>query len=181
MIETIDQDYHPSEEEFMDFLYQEMNAGNVMEFNSHIAECSECAELLNELKGTMNILDDSSNQSEPTVPHGMELRLLNSIATSAAGIELSATNDSVRDFSNRNSEPPALLTPEDIAALLSIPEEAVYDLLNDIPHLNLAGHIRFRSESVTRWLQIREKNSPDAFDLPVDQDISPFLWREDNL
>lgn len=72
-----------------------------------------------------------------------------------------------------------VMTPEELASFLRIPTDTVYELLQDIPHLNLAGQIRFRRSSVLGWLDGIERNSGrHSSPAPCDLDLSPRLWRE---
>jgi len=155
MIETIDMDLHPGEEEFMDYLYQEMTADQAKGFLAHLDTCPECGGTLTELRMTMGMLDQLDDEDN----------------------EDHTQNPSIHLRSDDAQEPDSLMTPLELSAFLSIPEDAVYDLLSQLPHINLAGNIRFRRQSIEQWLQSRELNSPFAQKSPVDRDISPFLWR----
>jgi excisionase family DNA binding protein len=51
----------------------------------------------------------------------------------------------------------ALWTAADVAAYLRIPETVVFELADSsrLPHLSLAGHLRFRKEDVERWVNLQ--------------------------
>jgi excisionase family DNA binding protein len=70
-----------------------------------------------------------------------------------------------------------ILTPEELAEYLKIPANSIYDMLNEIPHLVLAGRVRFRRSSIDKWLDSREKNSPAKRSASLDFDDSIKLWR----
>jgi excisionase family DNA binding protein len=70
-----------------------------------------------------------------------------------------------------------ILTPEELAEYLKIPANSIYDMLNEIPHLILAGRVRFRKNSIDKWLDSREKNAPTKISAIRDFDDSVKLWR----
>ena len=56
----------------------------------------------------------------------------------------------------------ALWTAADVAAYLRIPETAVRELADSsrLPHLSLAGHLRFRKADVQRWVDLQVSDIP---------------------
>lgn len=57
----------------------------------------------------------------------------------------------------------ALWTTTDVAAYLRISEAAVQELAEGtagLPHLSLAGHLRFRTADVKRWVELQVSGTP---------------------
>lgn len=54
-----------------------------------------------------------------------------------------------------------LLTVQDICELLKVPKSYVYYLThkNEIPHLKINGHLRFRQSHIEEWLESQEVRS----------------------
>lgn len=59
-----------------------------------------------------------------------------------------------------------LMTVEELAAYLRITPQKVYEMLEDIPHIDLNYEIRFRRSSVDQWLRLREVRPAN----------DPFTW-----
>lgn len=59
----------------------------------------------------------------------------------------------------------ALLTPADLAATLRLSKASIYRMVSrrEVPHVKLAGGaLRFRAESITRWIESQEVTSTRA-------------------
>lgn len=76
-----------------------------------------------------------------------------SITTSAAG-EARAEDPAKPASENEAVEPDAVLDVEEVARLLRVGRNTIYDLVgrNAIPHRRLGKHIRFRRAAVVAWL-----------------------------
>ncbi len=70
-----------------------------------------------------------------------------------------------------------ILTLSELAAYLKLPAESIYDLLDEIPHLIIAGQLRFRINSIEKWLDSHEKNSGLKKAARRDFDNSFKLWQ----
>jgi hypothetical protein len=51
---------------------------------------------------------------------------------------------------------PEILMPEELAIFLRVSVQDVMDGLEDIPHIKIGNSIRFRKESIMKWLDETE-------------------------
>jgi hypothetical protein len=52
-----------------------------------------------------------------------------------------------------------ILDMEDVSRLLNIPVSEVAALLDQLPHFEIAGRLRFRKEAIMKWIDEREEPS----------------------
>lgn len=142
----------------MDYLYGEASTAERQRIESHINACRACRNTMAKLRQTVKMLKNCPDipATQPDVPFDQP--------------DILPKTDYPDDD--------ALMTPDDLARFLRVPLQAIFDLLHDIPYINLGGRLRFRRESVQRWLKMREQNSPDPQSQPVLQDMSIKLWRD---
>jgi excisionase family DNA binding protein len=48
------------------------------------------------------------------------------------------------------------MTLEEVAVYLQIESEAVWNLINEIPHFEVGYELRFKKTSVDKWIQMKE-------------------------
>ena len=75
-----------------------------------------------------------------------------------AAIEAAAGEEAARV----RSDPPAIMTPAEVAAYLRLREEELRRLLHQIPHFVVAGQVRFRRERLERWIELQEQRTAAA-------------------
>lgn len=162
---------HLTEEELLSIAggYPEFTVSK--EASAHLASCPYCSERAGEILKAFDLLN---SLPVPVSPAGL------------AGRITADLDDVVRrepDFSETaHAATPSneIMTPEELALFLKVPIDTVYELLADLPHLNLAGQIRFRRGSILNWLDGTERNSSRrSRPRPCDPDLSPRLWREE--
>lgn len=51
---------------------------------------------------------------------------------------------------------PEVLTPEDVAAMFSVPVEDVFENLDELPAFEFAGRVRFRRSAILAWMEEQE-------------------------
>ncbi|MEZ7891091.1 MAG: helix-turn-helix domain-containing protein [Candidatus Wallbacteria bacterium] len=159
---------HPTEELIISYLYNELNDSEIEEMEKHIAVCRECAIKIKDMKKTIFSL---TQIKETTLPDFLEDR----IADSLKNLTINSENTFVQK--NKPDSSSEIMTPAELAEFLKLPVKAIYEILNDIPHLSLAGQIRFRKSSIDKWLESREKNMPSKKYIPQDFNDSVKLWR----
>ncbi|HOT74715.1 MAG TPA: helix-turn-helix domain-containing protein [Candidatus Wallbacteria bacterium] len=195
---------HPTDEIIISYLYKEASPGEIKEVEKHIAACRECAEKIEGIKKTIFDID---RMDDAAVPEFLESKLAdffdkianidNRAINSAEGTfdELNKKAEKLDNGEKFNYESGAgskpgyndgggggkaagdIMTPEELAEYLKIPADSIYGMLGEIPHLILAGRVRFRRISVDKWLDSREKNSPAKMHAVKNFDDSVKLWR----
>lgn len=196
---------HLTESEFMDYIYDELSNSARKNIDSHLNSCTSCKNTLSEMGQTLSMIDTlpdtdskytenhqngfsetyaenprngngaayAENLRNGTAPAYAENSQSASSSESSSSVELA---ENIKDESSSSIS--EVLTPEELAEYLKITLADVFDLLSDIPYINIAGRIRFRRESVLKWLSMREQNSLASRETPVYQDLSVKLWRE---
>jgi len=195
---------HPTDELIISYLYKEATAEETGAIERHIAECRGCAE---KIEGIKNTIFDIDRMDDAPVPEFLENKLSDffekianiddSGANSAeeavekfyeeAGkphdhekLSKEAKPDSKQKINGANGSGKTtsdIMTPEELSEYLKIPANSIYDMLGEIPHLILAGRVRFRKNSIDKWLDSREKNAPAKISAMRDFDDSVKLWR----
>ncbi|MDD5091023.1 MAG: helix-turn-helix domain-containing protein [Candidatus Wallbacteria bacterium] len=145
---------HITEEQFVSYLYQEMPQDAKLMVENHLNGCPECRALLEGLQNTIVAVDSLPDYC----PEGALERLSS-------------------QFEAKTATKSDIMTPEELAEMLKVPLSTIYELLTDLPYLNLAGQIRFRRDSINHWLELREHNSHRDAKI-VYEDMSVRLWRD---
>lgn len=166
---------HPTDELIISYLYKEASAEESGAIERHIAECRDCAE---KIEGIKNTIFDIDSMDDAAVPEFLESKLADFFEKIAmmddpkqdSNPKISAGADGVRSGDE-------IMTPEELAGYLKIPANSIYDMLGEIPHLLLAGRVRFRRSSIDKWLDSREKNAQAKRSAIRDFDDSVKLWR----
>ncbi len=161
---------HPTDEIIISYLYKEASAGEVKEVEKHIASCRECAEKIEGIKKTIFDIDQ---MDDAAAPEYLENKLAD-FFDKIANIDDHATNSTEGTDGKTTGD---IMTPEELAGYLKIPAGSIYEMLGEIPHLILAGRVRFRKTSIDKWLDSREKNSPAKTPAVQNFDDSVKLWR----
>lgn len=148
---------HLTDECMMELVYPEGAEHSCSDAEKHLEQCSECRNRLEEFRKTLSTV---SCMKEPEAEHFIEKL--------AAAYEF-------REKGRADSE---IMTPEETAELLRVPLCAIYEMLSELPYLNLAGRIRFRKSAVMKYLESVEHNSRQEESSPADEDVSVSLWRD---
>jgi len=195
---------HPTDEIIIAYLYKEAAAEEIKAVEKHIAECRDCAE---KIKGIKNTIFDIDQMDDAAVPEFLENKLADFFDKIANidGSGTNSAKEAAEEFdkkaemlydnkkSSKKAKPDLkqkdnagngggktisdMMTPEELAEYLKIPASSIYDMLGEVPHLILAGRVRFRKNSIDKWLDSREKNAPAKISAIRDFDDSVKLWR----
>ncbi len=117
----------------------------------HAAACKACAASLGTLQALRQLLGASAVEA---VPDSARLRALGAILQAAA--EAPGRTDVPL------SGPPQIMDLAEVAAFLRVSEAKVRRILPDLPHFAVAGELRFRRESVERWIEREEQRAAAA-------------------
>jgi len=115
----------------------------------HAQTCKSCASRLGRLEALRRLLRASG--SEPA-PESAQLRALGAVLRAAAG-EYAPLSP---------AEPPAIMTLAEVASFLRTSEGKVRTSLHEIPHFVVGGELRFRRESIERWIDREEQRTAAA-------------------
>lgn len=113
------------------------------ELREHARSCPACAERLEghtSLRGALRL----SAVEEPSV--GARFRTLLALARAAAECEVTV-----------RANPPAVMTLPEVALFLRVPEAQVRRMVHQLPHFVAGGELRFRRESLERWIEREER------------------------
>lgn len=130
--------------------------GNVSEeqgrmLEEHAAACKACATSLGKLQGLRHLLRASAAEA---VPNSARLRALGAILQAAA--------TAPGQVDAPASGPPRIMNLAEVSAFLRVSEAKVRRMLPDLPHFAVAGELRFRRESIERWVQREERRTAAA-------------------
>lgn len=195
---------HPTDEIIIAYLYKEAAAEEIKAVEKHIAECRDCAE---KIEGIKNTIFDIDRMDDAGVPEFLENKLSDFFEKIANIDDSGANSaeEAVEKFYEEAGKPhdheklskeakpdsvpknngaynggktiSEIMTPEELSEYLKIPANSIYDMLGEIPHLVLAGRVRFRKNSIDKWLDSREKNAPAKLSTMSNFDDSVKLWR----
>jgi excisionase family DNA binding protein len=196
---------HPTDEIIIAYLYKEAAAEEVGAVERHITECRSCAEKIEGIKNTIFDIDRMDDAAVPEFLENKLSDFFENIANmdnpgaNSAEEEAAEKLDKVPETGHsrpkygkepeRDQKPKDkagngggkttsdMMTPEELAEYLKIPANSIYDMLGEIPHLILAGRVRFRRSSIDKWLDSREKNPPAKISAIGNFDDSVKLWR----
>jgi anti-sigma factor RsiW len=111
----------------------------------HAKGCARCAASLQELETLRGLLRASAVEALPEAAH---LRALGALLKAAT----------------EQAEPAAseIMTLAEVAAFLRISEAKVRNMLDEVPHFSVAGEVRFRRQSIERWIERQEERAAAA-------------------
>jgi anti-sigma factor RsiW len=116
----------------------------------HTRACPTCADSLNQLEALRRLLRASATEN---ASESAKLRALGAVLRAAADESAMALP---------LADPRAIMTLAEVAALLRVSEAKVRALLHEIPHFIVAGELRFRRESIERWIDREEQRTAAA-------------------
>ena len=130
-------------------MLSELEAGELSEtisgeVRNHLHSCAECSRLLAALR-TASGLVDRLPEEEPSRACSFRIRRA---VDELLGPEF--------------SQSPEILTPEELARFLRIPDEKLDQEIEAIPGFEIAGELRFRKDRVLQWIEEREKDRERA-------------------
>jgi mycothiol system anti-sigma-R factor len=113
----------------------------------HVRSCAECAEELGALQRLRGLLQRSAEEA-PSAE--LRARVQRAVLLTAAEAERAC------------SDPPAIMTPAEVASFLRVREDELSRVIHQIPHFTVAGQLRFRRERVERWIELQEQRTAAA-------------------
>jgi hypothetical protein len=181
---------HPTDEAIITYLYNEAGADEVSAIEKHITECSDCAHKIKGIRQTIFNIDQMDDNKTPEFLEEKIAGFFDKLSViEAQGIKIQDKGELIEaDKGNLNNNfkddnagcaliQNDILTLSELAAYLKLPDESIYDLLDEIPHLQLAGQLRFRRNSIEKWLDSREKKPGQKKTARRDFDDSFKLWQ----
>ena len=138
---------------------------------AHLADCKECAAERDKLKATIEsthrveVLQPAQNwwetlQERLYVPDSDLVSAIHALREAIMRLESRVDGDG-----GRLAPVKEIMTLEEVAAYLQIEPDVVWKLLNEIPHFEVGGELRFKKSSVDEWIRMKENGNPgDLFD-----------------
>ena len=123
-------------EELAGFVSGDVEESRVRIIEAHVSECQACRrrlEVLSQVDSSLNQL----HRSEPPASALLKARRI-----------LSAEL--------RASETPEIMTLDDIARFLRVDDDALGEIVEDLPAFEIAGEIRVRRAKLIKWVEQRE-------------------------
>lgn len=163
-------------EQIVAFLDGEVSPDTHAEIAEHLAVCSQCQQEAESLRAASQLVRslapiqpseawDLSLQRKLMAHRCRELTdeliRIRHIAEELSA-RLAALEQAEMDLRAEHD----LMTVEELAAYLRVSPQKVYEMLDDIPHIELNYEIRFRRSSVDQWLKLREVRPAN----------DPFTW-----
>jgi len=136
-----------------DYADAELDQAATEELLAHADRCTECGEELRALERLRGLLRGSAVE-EPT-----EAALRRARQAVAAAAEVEAMR--------ARSDPPAIMTLGELATYLRVSEREARRIAHQIPHFLVAGHLRFRRQTIERWAEVQEQRTAAAAIGPV--------------
>ncbi len=180
---------HLTDEQIVAYIYKDHGVEKneeIKEIEAHITLCDECAE---KIKGVEKTIFEFERMDDSEPPPYLENKLLDFFDGIRNEGSLKLCNNNNNNGSNSNSgnnigesnndevENDEIITPAELSKYLKIPAASIYELLDKLPHLIIAGQIRFRKKSIVRWLDLCEKNRPADKVYNNDLNDPIKLWR----
>ena len=172
-------------EELVAYIDDELSSMGKHTIEAHLADCKECAAEHDKLKATI----ESTHKAETLQPaqnwwETLQERLYAPDSDLVSAIH--ALRESIMRLEShvdgglvRFAPVKEIMTLEEVAAYLQIEPDVVWKLLNEIPHFEVGGELRFKKSSVDEW--IRMKESGNRGDLPDWELSTGWLDRVDQL
>lgn len=110
----------------------------------HLGACPACARLLEAMRDVAEV----AAAPDEDVPRSLALRILAQVDDALRG-----------DL----ADAPEVMTPEELARFLRVSADALDDLADLIPGVEIGGRLRFRKDRVVEWLEERERWRGDAY------------------
>ena len=111
----------------------------------HLDACPACARLFEAMR---RVTESVAATPDEDIPRALGLRIL------------SLVDDVLR---GDLADAPEVMTPEELTRFLRVPAEALDDLADRIPGVEIGGRLRFRKDRVIEWLEERERWRGDAY------------------
>ncbi|MBI4862309.1 MAG: zf-HC2 domain-containing protein [Candidatus Riflebacteria bacterium] len=102
----------------------------------HLAVCAACRAEQSRIDEIRQALGEGPDD-EPPGPWVLER-----VKARLAAVPAAATGD--------------VLSPEELAAMLKVPVEEIYERLDELPAFEFAGRVRFSKRSIERWIGAQE-------------------------
>ena len=158
-------------EELVAYIDDELSSMGKHTIEVHLADCKECAAERDKLKATI----ESTRKVEALQPaqnwwETLQERLYAPDSDLVAAIH--ALRESIVRLEShvdgglgRLAPVKEIMTVEEVATYLQIKPNVVWKLLNEIPHFEVGGELRFKKTSVDEWIRMKESgNRGDLFD-----------------
>jgi len=146
------------------------------EVSEHLAVCPQCREEADSLRAASQLVRSLAPiQPSETWDLSLQRKLMahrcqeltdELIRVRRIADELSARLAALEQAEMDARAEHDLMTVEELAAYLRITPQKVYQMLDDLPHIDLNYEVRFRRSSVDQWLKLREVRPAN----------DPFTW-----
>jgi len=120
----------------------ELEDGQMREVTVHVEQCTSCQDRLDEVRRLA--------AAAKALPHATPSRSLCLQTKEAVRLELERLGRVRHAFG-------PVMNADDVAKYLKVTVETVYRHLDEIPHFELEGQMRFRRESLDRWIESSER------------------------
>lgn len=164
---------HPTDEAIITYLYNEACADEISAIEKHMSECSDCSHKIEGIRRTIFNIDQIDDCKMPQYLEEKISGFFEKIGEIKDNLADNSKDNITGSIQNQN----CILTPSELAAYLKLPMESIYELLDEIPHLIIAGQVRFRKTSIEKWLDSREKKPGSNKTARYDFDDSFKLWQ----
>ena len=162
-------------EELVAYIDGELSPMGKRAIDAHLAECQQCTTERENLKQVTD-WTHQSNSVEPQQGWWEKLQAhvhLDGMKPDLA-VEMRSLRESVARLETRLDAQATLcreiMTLEELAAYLQVETDTVWNLINEIPHFQVAYELRFKKSSVDEWIRLKENGTNgDMFpwDLPL--------------
>ncbi len=164
-------------EELIAYIDGELSSMGMRAIEAHLAGCPECTTEWEGLrKMTEWIHQMESIPPSPDWWEKLEARLHQLNAEPSLLSEIRALREAIARIdsriNHRNLIGPVkeIMTLDEAAAYLQVDSDAIWNLLDEIPHFQVGYELRFKKSSVDEWIRMKENgNQPGAFhwDFPL--------------
>lgn len=151
-------------EELVAYIDEELSPMGMRAIEAHLAQCHECTAEYKRMKQTI----EWTRQVEKIEPQaGWWEKLQEQIRVEESKLDLiaevRALHESIARIEARIDKQAAsvkeVMTLAEVAAYLQVNADTVWDLLNEIPHFQVAYELRFKKSSVDEWIRMKENGT----------------------
>lgn len=148
--------------ELVTYLDKELSSIGQKTIEAHLEECDVCSRELQELRGIIG----ATHQWEGITPAENWRQKLQSRINAEKPRKLTAEIRHLRTAIDALVERmerqniPEVMTLEELASYLRIDPDAVWSMLDELPHFQIGYELRFKKSSIDEWIRFKE-NRPE--------------------